>query len=209
MMFTGGLKATAEQRRKFRSLPSRTVLYMAWRNLSSKKLRTALTIAGMVIGVGAIYFLISLGLGLRGIVTREVLGNQSVQVVDVLTPNSKILKLDQDIAERIKNLPHVQVVSVSFSFPGGLKLDNSEVDGIVYGVDTSYQSLASLTLTEGRLLGGKDTKTAVINQAALRSMGLSDNKTAIGKIIELDVPLKNSGASTKNFNRALKIFGLF
>src|SRR3990167_1026708 len=99
--------------RQFRSIPWRTVLYMAWRNLSSKKLRTGLTITGMIIGVGAIYFLVSLGLGLRGIVTKEVLGNQSVQVIDVLTPNSKILKLNKDTAARVKNLPHVQAQSAS------------------------------------------------------------------------------------------------
>jgi len=194
--------------KKFRSIPSRTILYMAWRNLSSKKLRTGLTIAGMVIGVGAIYFLLSLGLGLRSIVTKEVLGNQSVQVIDVLTPNSKILKLDKDTAERIKNLPHIQLQSVSFSFPSAFKLENSEIDGIVYGIDSSYEALTSLDVSAGRLLSAKDEKVAVVNRAVLRAIGISNDQTAIGKIVELEVPLKNSGASVDSFKGAFKIIGV-
>lgn len=208
MNITGGLKTKLDQNRKFRSLPRGIVLYMAWRNLNSKKLRTALTITGMVIGVGAIFFLLSLGLGLRSIVTREVLGNQSVQVIDVLTPNSKILKLNKDTAERIKNLPHVQAQSVSYSFPGSLKLEKSEVDGIVYGIDSLYQSMTSLTLVEGRLLAAKDSKIAVINQPALRAMGINSDKAALGKVIQLDVPLKNSGAEAKSYSGAFKIVGV-
>ncbi len=194
--------------RQFRSIPWRTILYMAWRNLSNKKLRTGLTITGMIIGVGAIYFLVSLGLGLRGIVTKEVLGNQSVQVIDVLTPNSKILKLDKDIAKRVKNLPHVQVESVSFSFPAALKLESSEIDGIVYGIDSSYQALTSLNVSAGRLLSAKDEKVAVVNRATLRSMGIGNDKAAIGKVVELDIPLKNSGAEAEEVSGAFKIIGV-
>ena len=194
--------------RRFRSIPARSLFYMAWRNLSSKKLRTGLTIAGMVIGVGAIFFLISLGLGLRNIVTKEVLGNQSVQVIDVLSANSKIIKLDKDVANKVKNLPHVQTQSVSFSFPGALKLENSEVDGIVYGIDSAYESLSAINLTTGRLISAKDEKVALVNRALLRSIGIGNDSSAIGKVIEIEVPLKNTGADSKTYSGAFKIIGV-
>lgn len=195
-------------KQQYRSIPFRTIFYMSWKNLGSKKLRSFLTLAGMVIGVSAIYFLISLGLGLRTIVTKDVLGNQSVQVVDVLSPNSKVLKLDSKVRERIKNLPHVQTTSVSFSFPGALRMNNSEIDGIVYGIEPSYQSLTSLSLIKGSLLKNTDSKAIVVSRAALRSMGINDDQSAIGQTIEIDVPLKNTGAGNKSYKNVYKITGI-
>ncbi len=194
--------------RRYRSIPKSNLLYMAWRNLNSKKLRTGLTLTGMVIGVGAIYFLVSLGLGLRGIVTKEVVGSQSVQVIDVLTPNSQILKLNKDIAEKVKNLPHVRAESASYSFPGAVRIDGSEIDGIVYGIDSSYASLSSLSVSNGRLLSTSDEKVALVNQAALRAMGISNNSSAIGKIVQLTVPFKNNVATVDSYSDAFKIVGI-
>ncbi len=195
-------------KRFYRSIPPRVLAYIAWRNLKSRRLRTSLTIGGVVVGIGAIYFLLSLGLGLRSIVTKEILGSQSVQAIDVLTPNSKIIKLDAESAERIKNLPHVQRESVSYSFPAGLSLKSSQVDGIVYGIDIAYQGLNTLGVTRGRLLNASDTKSAVVNQAALRSMGITDDRAAIGQTVNLVVPLKNVGAQIEKLEESFIIVGI-
>lgn len=194
--------------KRYRSIPVRTLFYMSWKNLSSKKLRSSLTIAGVVIGVGAIFFLVALGLGLRGVVTNEILGSQSVQSIDILTPNSRILKLDQTAADRIAGLPHVSRHSESITLPASLRLSSSEVDGIIYGIDTAYQGFTELTLMEGRLLKSDDSNSAVINQSALRSMGIRDDRQAIGKVLQLTVPLKNTGAETDTYEGAFFIVGV-
>ena len=48
---------------------------IALSNLLSKKLRTSLTVFGIAIGIGAIFFLLSFGIGLQRLVTNEVIGN--------------------------------------------------------------------------------------------------------------------------------------
>jgi len=193
---------------KFRSVPTKVLLYIAWRNLTSKKLRTGLTLLGIVIGVGAIYFLLSFGIGLRDIVTKEVLGSQSVRAVSISTPNTKIIKLDADTAQRIKRLPHVDEVSTSFTYPGSMIFKGSEVEGIVYGIDEAYQKMTSLDVVQGRLLNKDDVKSAIVNVSTLKSIGVTDQKSIIGKTVSLKIPLTNADAKEKSIEQKLKVVGV-
>jgi hypothetical protein len=59
-------------------IPTSVLLHMAWKNLMHKKLRAFLTMFGVIIGIGAIFFLLSFGLGLQKLVTDQVIGNQSI-----------------------------------------------------------------------------------------------------------------------------------
>src|SRR4029078_9846584 len=88
-------------------VPIETLSYIAWRNLTTKKLRAALTLGGVAIGIGAIYFLLSFGIGLHRLVTEKVIGSQSIKSVQVTSPNSRILKLDEDALQKFKHLPDV------------------------------------------------------------------------------------------------------
>src|SRR5215472_7994280 len=47
------------------------IMALAWRNLSQSKLRTILTTVGVIIGVGAIITMVSLGIGLQ----RNIVNN--------------------------------------------------------------------------------------------------------------------------------------
>jgi putative ABC transport system permease protein len=186
---------TAAQSRRTPGISSRTLMYIAWRNMISKKLRTFLTVFGIIIGIGAIFFLLSFGIGLQNLVTKQVIGNQSIKSVDISTPNSKLIKLDTDSVQRIKSLPHVEKVGTQFSFPGSLKVKGGELDAVAYGVDTSYLVLADLGVSAGRTFKPTDKKPILINQTAREAAGFSSNKEALNKRIDLAIPL--NGASQK------------
>jgi putative ABC transport system permease protein len=179
------------------TVPMRVLTYMAWRNLMHKKLRAFLTVFGVVIGIGAIYFLLSFGIGLQRLVTSQVIGDQSLKSVEVTTPNSKIIKLDRPTYEKIRHLPHVVKVGASYSFAGSLKMSGSEVDSIVYGVDANYQELAHLSVSAGRQLAGADNRSVVANVAALQAMGIRPDEAAraLGKKVTINVPLQTSGTT--------------
>jgi putative ABC transport system permease protein len=173
-------------------VPTGVLVHMAWRNLLHKKLRAFLTIFGVVIGIGAIFFLLSFGLGLQKLVTNQVIGNQSVKSIDITTPNSKILRLDRANFTKIKNLPRVVQAGASYSYAGSLKASGSEIDTIVYGEDANYQRMENLTLSAGRLLGESDGKSIMANLAALRAIGFNNPKAAIGKKVSLRIPLESA-----------------
>ena len=78
------------------------LIAIAYQNLLHKRLRTTLTVLGIAIGIGAIYFLLSFGLGLQNLVTNEIIGNQSIKTIDVASANSQVLKLDDLVVQRIK-----------------------------------------------------------------------------------------------------------
>jgi len=170
-------------------IPSSVLIYMAWRNLTHKKLRAFLTVFGVVIGIGAIFFLLSFGIGLQRLVTSQVLGNQSVKSIDVTSSNSKIIKLDQSSFERMRNLPHVVRAGAMYSFASSLKSHGSEVDAIVYGEDINYQHMSNLPLREGRALTDSDRKSILLNITAYKSVGFTDAESALGKKVTMHIPL--------------------
>ncbi|MEK7594861.1 MAG: ABC transporter permease [Patescibacteria group bacterium] len=195
-------------KQKIHVVSSRTLIHIAWRNMVSKKLRTFLTLFGIIIGIGAIFFLLSFGIGLQNLVTEQVIGNQSIKSVDISTPNSKLIKLDIASVEKIRNLPHVQKAGTQFSFPGSLKQKGSEVDTVAYGVDTNYLSLTDLSLTSGRLLNKADNKAILINQAARAAVGFKSDKDALNKQITLYIPLNGASPKQQSIENQYTVVGI-
>lgn len=196
-------------RHAYTSIPLSTLIYMAWRNLIFKRLRAFLTIFGVVIGIGAIFFLLSFGIGLQHLVTQQVVGNSSIKSIDISSQNTKVVALNNANASKIKHLPHVVQTGTSYSFPGSLKINGSTVDGIVYGIDSGYQGLASLTLSGGSPIDfNGNPKSALVAQAVTDSMGIKNAKSVIGKELTLDVSLAGTGARKTQLTDQYKVVGI-
>lgn len=181
---------------------------IAWRNLISKKLRTFLTLFGIIIGIGAIFFLFSFGLGLRDLVTKQVIGDRSIKSIDISTPNSRILNLDDNLVNKVNGLAHVEKVGRSYSYPGSVSYQKSESDSVVYAVDKSYQDLSTILITSGRLLTNEDTDVAVVNTSLLSTIGITNKDDALGKKISVRIPLKESTDGTKELQKEIEIVGV-
>ncbi len=181
---------------QFTSVPFHVLLYMSWRNLLARKLRSSLTILGVVIGIGAIFFLLSLGLGLQNLVTKEVIGNASVRSIDIFSPNSRVVKLNSEQLQTIKNLPQVSTLGASYSFAGSITFNRSEIDSIAYGVDMPYQQLSNLQVVKGHLLKKDKLDSVFVNTALLAAIGIEDPDKALGKKINLKIPLRETSSGT-------------
>lgn len=186
----------------------RIIVYMAWRNIITKKLRSLLTITGVVIGIGSIFFLLSFGLGVQDLVTKQIVGSSSVKTIDVTTTNSRIIKLDQQMVQKMSKLPHIEQVAKSYSFPGSLSRKGGSVDTITYGIDENYQSMTALKVSSGRLLTPEDSKSILINDAAAKSVGFKSGKDALNQKVSLLVPLKNAGAKKDKFENEYTVVGI-
>jgi ABC-type antimicrobial peptide transport system permease subunit len=184
-------------KRERRAIPNSMLFFLAYRNLLSKRLRTGLTLAGVVIGIGAIYFLLSFGIGLQKIVNDEIVGNQSIKSVDVASPNSQLLSLNIESLNKFSQLAHVESAGGSFQLPGILQANGAEIDAVSYAVDQAYLSISNLSATYGRLLNAEDNRHVVLNTSALESLGISNPEDAIGKEVFLTVPIKSGELNTK------------
>ncbi len=191
---------------KYPSILPRVLLFIALRNLVHKKMRTTLTIFGIIIGVGAIFFLLSFGIGLQRLVTSQVVGNQSIKSIDVTTSNSKIVRLNQAVYDKLRDLPHIKRIGASYSYAGNLEANNSSIDTIVYGVDQNYLEMSNLVLSAGRLTNTNDKYAIVINEAAARTIGIKDTAKAVGKNIKLNIPQSTSAGKARTLT--FKVVGV-
>jgi putative ABC transport system permease protein len=185
-----------------------TLLYIAWRNFTSKKLRSFLTVFGVVIGVSAVYFLLSFGIGMQQLVTTQVVGDQSLKSIDVETPNSKIIALNEEAINAIRTYPHIENVGILYSFPSITSFDGGEIDVVTFGVDLTYQELSVLNLVGGRLLEASDNKAIVMSESALRALGLETPSEAIGKEISVNIPLSGVEAKQEGIKSSFTIVGV-
>lgn len=169
-----------------RHLKPKIIGYMAYRNLVTRKLRTFLTAGGVLIGIGSIIFLVSLGLGLQDLVSKQVIGSKSVTAIDVTAPSSGVVKLDATNVSKIRHLPNVKDVAKDYTLAGRATLGGSSTDVVVYGADETYLGLSSLHLvTSGAL---KLTQNQIlVNTSLLKLIGISDPNKANGKVLRLDI----------------------
>lgn len=194
---------------RFASVPFHVLLFMSWRNLLARKLRSSLTILGVVIGIGAIFFLLSLGLGLQNLVTKEVIGNASVRSIDIFSPNSRIVKLNNEQLQTIKNLPQITTLGASYSFASSIMFNRSEIDSIAYGIDIPYQQLSNLQVIKGHLLKKNELDNVFVNTALLAAIGIEDPGKALGKKIDLNIPLRETrNGEESTFERSFTIAGV-
>ncbi len=200
--------ADRADRGQYKPIKSSILLYIAWQNFTDKKLRSFLTVFGVIIGVSAIFFLISFGLGIQQLVTDQVVGDKSLKAIDVTSPNSKIIQLNEKVVNTFKTYPHVEKVGVQYSFPGILSFGGGEVDSVIYGLNQDYQNLSSLVLLEGRLLEPSDSRAVVLNLSALKAIGINDPGKAINKDIKVIVPLERANAKKPNISDTFTIVGV-
>ncbi|MDQ5972100.1 MAG: transporter permease [Patescibacteria group bacterium] len=195
-------------KKHYTAIPLRMVIYIAWRNLVSKKLRTFLTIFGVIIGIGAIFFLLSFGLGIQNLVTKEIVGNSSVKSIDISSANSKVVQLNNEQVDKIKNLPHVEKYGLQYSFPGSMNQRGSSVDTIVYGVDQGYLELTDFSLGGGRSLKKEDNRVVMLNEAAVKAVGYKSNSEIINKKITLVIPMKDPKAKKAEVKDEFTVIGV-
>jgi ABC-type antimicrobial peptide transport system permease subunit len=189
-------------------IPASVLMHMAWRNLVHKKLRAFLTVFGITIGIGAIFFLLSFGLGLQDLVTGQVLGNQSIKSIEISTPNSKLLQLDEKVAQKVRDLPHVVRVGTSYSFAGILQRSGAEIDAVTYGMDNDFVTLSNLNLASGRTFRDDDNRVALLNEAALQAVGLPTDGRAINQTLTLRIPLQDADANRDELVDEFTIIGV-
>ncbi|MFZ2493782.1 MAG: ABC transporter permease [Thermoanaerobaculia bacterium] len=136
-------------------------------NLARHKLRTSLTMLGMIFGVGAVIAMLSIGagaeqkalesigrLGLRNVIVRA----KQIKTEDRAEVRKKSLGVSlrdgEAILEAVPNvervLPRVELKPYKIMAPGGT------TKGKVFGVSERYREVADVALFDGRFFDGMD-----------------------------------------------------
>ena len=176
-------------------------LHQGFDNLRAHKLRSVLTMLGMIFGVSAVIAMLSIGagaqqqviafieqLGVRNVIVeaREAADDQTLQTVRKLSAGLSF----QDLRAMQTNVEGLQITTARKRYTPTNFLPKPQGEApVVYGVSASYAAIAGLQVTRGRFFDATDdqraTAVAVIGQAAAAALfGTRDPVNEFVKISE-------------------------
>ncbi len=130
----------------------------AFESLSANKLRAGLTILGIVIGVGAVIAMVSIGRGAQSTITESIngIGTNLVFVFrggseDVRNPKPITLEDAAAIADRFQ-APSVMEVAPVIQDSGKVTFGRESTTTTITGVTPDYASVRKYNLTEGEFI---------------------------------------------------------
>ncbi|HWQ07348.1 MAG TPA: ABC transporter permease [Feifaniaceae bacterium] len=132
---------------------------MAWEAITSNKMRSFLTMLGIIIGVVALVVLVSLVNGATGAVTSEItaLGNDMV-TVNIMDDKGSPIRLED--LDTIAALDAVGEVAPSGSMTTTAKYGYSDATVSLYGTTSAYYTVQGLELKYGRFLRTADVENS-------------------------------------------------
>ena len=142
---------------------------MALRSISSNKMRAALTMLGIIIGVMALVVLVSLVGGATSSVTDTVSG-LGTSMLTVNISDDKGLPLDLGTVNSYMDEPGIGLVAPYASASVTASGDEASGDVTVYGTTPAFYEIQGMQLAMGRFLKTSDvenhTYVCVINETA-------------------------------------------
>ncbi len=127
---------------------------LALKSLAVSKMRSLLTMLGIIIGVAAVIIIISLGDGLHAMITDEFnsMGSNMVQAEVIGRGSSREAKVEDMYAVAEKNPEIFAGISPSVPVMAMVKIGTDTYTASVTGVSEDYDLVKSLTVEEGRFL---------------------------------------------------------
>ncbi len=181
---------------------------LSLKNLFYKKFRTIITILGVGLGTGFVLLLLSLGYGLEKVILDEITEVKDLKQLEVFPKVGSLLTLDQELIEKIKNVPGVEKVYKVKSIPGRINYEGSSTDVVLYGIESGYLEDSSTKKIEGEyIIKTSDNMDIMLNNEYLNVLGLKKDEI-VGKKIELEVVKTIPSDETKQEPLSLKIVGI-
>ncbi|MFC1955617.1 ABC transporter permease [Chloroflexota bacterium] len=139
------------------------LLGIAIKSLLSNKLRSILTMLGMIIGVGAVIVLMSVGQGLQNYITStfEDMGsnllfvtpaNPDAPEITAMAPGMAAASLTMDDAEALRDIRSVIAVNPTNENFVKLIVGNESVSVVIEGTTPEFQQLYDFEIASGRYI---------------------------------------------------------
>ncbi len=147
------------------------ILLMAWQNLLRRKVRTFLTVLGVLIGTTSIVVMISLGIGLKESITQnmaqwgslnQITINSFVQFDEEGKPIGEAKALNDNAVEELRSLSGVLAVSPGYEIGGEASWGRRQGYISLVGLDPSQMRQFEFETTRGRLLESEDRFNIVL-----------------------------------------------
>lgn len=171
-------------------------LWMAWESIKSNKLRSLLTMLGIIIGISAVIVLLGLGFGIRQRIQNKISGLGSNVIAVNPGSSSKygtervgsLESLSYKDYLSIKKLPNIKHASPLVHGQYAIVNGNKNWITDVSGATSEYVEITDMKLQEGRIWSQKEyesrERVAVLGKTVANN--LFDEKSPIGKKIRIN-----------------------
>ena len=144
-------------------------LRIALKALNRNKMRTVLTMLGMIIGVGAVITMVALGRGAQATIEEQV-KSAGTNVININAGNftqggvrqgqGQSSSLHADDATALRAVPGVQYVSAGVNSRGQIIAGNQNWSSQIQGVDVDFQAIRSWPTKYGSFFTPQDVSSA-------------------------------------------------
>jgi len=141
---------------------------LATRMFRTRPARTWLTIAGIGVGFGAVVILVGLGYGLQGILLEKIVFGEALLSLNVITPPSRVIVIDQEQIDNFLNIENVEVVAPLASFTSLITYGDLTGSIMLNGVEPNYFRYAGVIPQEGELFVERETESILLSSAVLK-----------------------------------------
>lgn len=149
------------------------VLRISTRSFKNNRLRTMLTVLGISIGIGTIFFLMSLGYGFQKLILEKIATADSLLALDV-TKENEAINLDQESINSIKEIENVSDVFPVAGQDAQIRGNGLTSYAKVNIVSPRFFGLEGMTTSEGDLFKEGEDDKMVISIAALQLLNIPE-----------------------------------
>ena len=153
---------------------------MALHAMLAHRMRTFLTMLGIIIGIAAVVSVVALGQGARAKVIDDI-NAMGTNTIDIFPGKdwgdekaASIQTLNERDLDALLGQPYLEGASPQIATSGQLRYRNKTSSGSVLGVGSDFFRVKGMTLTQGRLLDERDirsrTAVAVVDGKTIASL---------------------------------------
>lgn len=179
-----------------------SVLKLSLGNLTANKMRSALTMLGIIIGIGAVIVVVSVGAGAQSLITNQIKGIGS-NLIGILPGGSDengppatvmgiiITTLTLDDAEALASkasVPHAVASAPYVRGVGTVSWRNKNTDTSFLGTTSDVAEVEDLKMGTGRFLSPEESKS--VARAAVLGYAVSENLFGGADPIGQDIKIK-------------------
>ncbi|HAF61720.1 MAG TPA: ABC transporter permease [Anaerolineaceae bacterium] len=172
------------------------ILREAWNSLTSNKMRSVLTILGIVIGVAAVIAMLAIGSGAQDTILNQIsgIGTNLLFIfegneMDGTTTTQPLTLQDAQAITELFAAPHVDVVAPVIQSSGVVKYSGESKSTQIFGITPEYQDARNYELLEGEFVNeqnvnGRASVALIGVDVADKLFGQRDN--LLGETIHIE-----------------------
>ncbi|MEE9502250.1 MAG: FtsX-like permease family protein [Candidatus Aminicenantaceae bacterium] len=187
---------------------------LSFSNLWKRKLRTFLTIFGVIIGIGALVAMVSFGKGMQKNVSDQFENLELFNYITVFSESfnplgfggrsprgqrqrgrsrdsqeevkgSEPKPLDDEVIAALRSIKGVESVFPDIRFPAEVRVNEEQVFSLIQVLPAEFAQSTLMSLRAGKAYVSDEEDSLIISDSLLRRIGLKDLDTAIGQKVRI------------------------